>query len=118
MRVLTFRKEDHEPLFWGDTPAPSSLEGPEVFVSREGDMINKDIEVYVPIKDKGKDSKDRGLVGVRGRRDEASAWQITPPTRFRHGGQGLVVEGQNNPPLEAFRCGMSFQSTTDHLVAF
>lgn len=35
----TFRKEDQEPLFCGDTPPPSSLEDPEAAVFRDGDMI-------------------------------------------------------------------------------
>lgn len=38
--VLTFRKELQEPLFCGDTPPASSLDGPAVVVFREGDMID------------------------------------------------------------------------------
>lgn len=34
--AIDLRKEDQEPLFCGDTPPPSSLDGPEEVVLRDG----------------------------------------------------------------------------------
>lgn len=39
--VFTFKNEDQEPLFCGDTPAPSSLDELEVVVFREGDIVDR-----------------------------------------------------------------------------
>lgn len=40
-QLSTFKKEDQEPLFCGDTPAPSSLDEPDMVVFREGDMVDR-----------------------------------------------------------------------------
>lgn len=34
MEECTLRKVDHDPLFWGETPPPSSLDKPDILVGK------------------------------------------------------------------------------------
>ena len=56
------RNVDQEPLFWGATPAPSSLEEPGIMYDQNGKLIGGSVEKKRKEKKEAEDAKSYSLI--------------------------------------------------------